>query len=336
VSAEQLPRGVSADSRWNDIDRNKLKNSVRKLSQCHFVHYKSQVDCPGHEPGPLCERPGPNRLSHGTALTQGRFYALTWWWRILRVNFIMNRLYFSSLHSNFDPNPRRGMGFIHFHTNSSFEQWGGGGVNALIVRTPSRRQKEGITFGAVNSALSGRDCMSAGGKRLILIKFDLMIQSLDLPRYNIATTKAGHWSRFWASSSPFLTSQPTFLKCVLIYSQLVPVLVSCFRSKTACSFAWFRRSAGEPGSSVSIVSGYGLDAGWSRFDSRQRRKYFSSILCVQTASGAHPASCPMGTGGRFPGAKRGRSVTLTTNPHPVPRSRMSRSYTSPPKRLRGV
>jgi hypothetical protein len=30
---------------------------------------------------------------------------------------------------------------------------------------------------------------------------------------------------------------------------------------------------------------------------------FSSILCVQTGSGAHPASCPMGTGGPFPGGK---------------------------------
>jgi hypothetical protein len=38
-----------------------------------------------------------------------------------------------------------------------------------------------------------------------------------------------------------------------------------------------------------------------------------------------------------PGVKRGRGVTLTTHPHLVPRSRMSRSYTfSPPKRLHGV
>jgi hypothetical protein len=38
-----------------------------------------------------------------------------------------------------------------------------------------------------------------------------------------------------------------------------------------------------------------------------------------------------------PGLKRGRGVTLTTHPHLVPRSSMSRSYTSsPPKRLHGV
>jgi hypothetical protein len=36
--------------------------------------------------------------------------------------------------------------------------------------------------------------------------------------------------------------------------------------------------------------------------------YFSSDLC------AHPSSCTMGTGGPFPGAKRGRGVTLTTHP----------------------
>jgi hypothetical protein len=30
---------------------------------------------------------------------------------------------------------------------------------------------------------------------------------------------------------------------------------------------------------------------------------FSSSLCVQTGSGAHPASCAMGTGGPFPGGK---------------------------------
>jgi hypothetical protein len=39
-------------------------------------------------------------------------------------------------------------------------------------------------------------------------------------------------------------------------------------------------------------------------------KDISSSLCVQTRSEAHPASCPMGTG--------------------VPRSKMSRSYTSSP------
>jgi hypothetical protein len=43
--------------------------------------------------------------------------------------------------------------------------------------------------------------------------------------------------------------------------------------------------------------------GRSRIDPRHRRKDFSSSLCVQTGSRAHPASCPMGTGGPFPRAK---------------------------------
>jgi hypothetical protein len=32
-------------------------------------------------------------------------------------------------------------------------------------------------------------------------------------------------------------------------------------------------------------------------------KDFSSSICVQTGSGAHPASCKIGTGGPFPGGK---------------------------------
>jgi hypothetical protein len=46
-------------------------------------------------------------------------------------------------------------------------------------------------------------------------------------------------------------------------------------------------------------------------------KDFSSNLCVQTSSEAHRASDPMGTGGPFPGVKRGRGVTLTTQLHVV-------------------
>jgi hypothetical protein len=51
------------------------------------------------------------------------------------------------------------------------------------------------------------------------------------------------------------------------------------------------------------VSDYGLDdrAIGVRFPAGA--KYFSSSLCVQTGSGAHPASCPVGTGGPFPGGK---------------------------------
>jgi hypothetical protein len=59
-------------------------------------------------------------------------------------------------------------------------------------------------------------------------------------------------------------------------------------------------------------------------------KDFSSILCVQTGSEAHPASCTVGTGVFFPGLKRGRGIKLTIHPHLVPRSRMCMSYISSP------
>jgi hypothetical protein len=52
------------------------------------------------------------------------------------------------------------------------------------------------------------------------------------------------------------------------------------------------------GSSVSIVSGYGLDD-----RAIQVRSPAEANLFVQTGSGAHPASCAMGIGGPFPGGK---------------------------------
>jgi hypothetical protein len=59
----------------------------------------------------------------------------------------------------------------------------------------------------------------------------------------------------------------------------------------------------EPGSSVSIVSDYGLDDRVIGVRPPAEAKDFCSILCVQTGSEAHPASCTMGTGDPFPGGK---------------------------------
>jgi hypothetical protein len=56
-------------------------------------------------------------------------------------------------------------------------------------------------------------------------------------------------------------------------------------------------------SSDSIVSDYGLDHRVIEVRSPAGEKDFSSILCVQTGSGAHPASCTTGTGGPFLGGK---------------------------------
>jgi hypothetical protein len=57
------------------------------------------------------------------------------------------------------------------------------------------------------------------------------------------------------------------------------------------------------GSSGSIVSDYGLDDRAIEVRSPSGAEDFSSSPCVQTGSGAHPASYPMGTGGSFPEAK---------------------------------
>jgi hypothetical protein len=54
-------------------------------------------------------------------------------------------------------------------------------------------------------------------------------------------------------------------------------------------------------SSGSIVSDYWLDDRAIGVRSPAGAKDFSSSLCVQTGSGAHPASYTMGTGGPFPG-----------------------------------
>jgi hypothetical protein len=55
--------------------------------------------------------------------------------------------------------------------------------------------------------------------------------------------------------------------------------------------------------SVSIVSDYGLDDRAIGVRSPAGATDFYSNLCVQTSSGAHPASCAMGTGGPFLGGK---------------------------------
>jgi hypothetical protein len=66
-----------------------------------------------------------------------------------------------------------------------------------------------------------------------------------------------------------------------------------------------------------VRSSDGLREGRSGFDSRQEQN-FSLLYIIQTNSGAHPASHPMGTANDF----TGRSVKLATQLHLAPRSRM--------------
>jgi hypothetical protein len=81
----------------------------------------------------------------------------------------------------------------------------------------------------------------------------------------------------------------------------------------------------------------GLTTGRSEFDPRQRQRIFP--LSSVSRPALRPAQPPVRwvPGVPSPGLERGRGVTLTTHPHLVPRSWMSRSCTSsPPKRLHGV
>jgi hypothetical protein len=68
-------------------------------------------------------------------------------------------------------------------------------------------------------------------------------------------------------------------------------------------FRCFKLSVSELDNSVSTVSGCGLDDRAIELRPPTETKDLPSSLCVQTGSGAHPASCTMGTGGPFPGAK---------------------------------
>jgi hypothetical protein len=85
-----------------------------------------------------------------------------------------------------------------------------------------------------------------------------------------------------------------------------------------------RYLVGSRSSSVSVVSDYGLTTGVGS------PAEAASSLCIHTGSRAHPASCPMGTGGTLPGGKAQPGRDADHSPHLVPWSRVSRSYTSSP------
>jgi hypothetical protein len=74
------------------------------------------------------------------------------------------------------------------------------------------------------------------------------------------------------------------------------------------------------GSSLSIVFGYILDDRVIEVRSLAGARDFSFSLCVQTCSGAHPASCPMSTGCPFSRGKARPGMMLTTHTHLVLRS----------------
>jgi hypothetical protein len=80
-------------------------------------------------------------------------------------------------------------------------------------------------------------------------------------------------------------------------------------------------------SAVGMATGYGLDNRTTRLRFPVGAGNFSLRHHVQTGSGAHPASHPMGVGGSFTGGKR-PGVKLTSHLHLVPSSKNAWSYTS--------
>jgi hypothetical protein len=78
-----------------------------------------------------------------------------------------------------------------------------------------------------------------------------------------------------------------------------------------------------PGSSVGIATDYELDG--LGIESRRGARFSAP---VQTCSGAHPASCTIGTWS-FPGVNCGWGVLLTSHPLLMPQSWKSRVITLP-------
>jgi len=89
---------------------------------------------------------------------------------------------------------------------------------------------------------------------------------------------------------------------------------------------------------ATLISGnIWLRAGRPGFDPRRGQRIFPLASVSRPALGPIQPPVQWVPGVLSPGVKRGRGVTLTTHPHLVPRSWMSRSYTSsPPKRHHSV
>jgi hypothetical protein len=85
------------------------------------------------------------------------------------------------------------------------------------------------------------------------------------------------------------------------------------------------------GCSVSIVSDYGLDNRVIEIRSPAEAKEFLLSSVPRPARGHTQFPVQRVPGVLSPGVKGDRGVTLTTHTHLVPKSIMSRSYTSPPK-----
>jgi hypothetical protein len=113
---------------------------------------------------------------------------------------------------------------------------------------------------------------------------------------------------------------------------ILGIVFRIFLSQSCLKYEWsFLCHQCEPGSSVSIVSGYGLERSGDRGSIPGRGEWIFPLTSLsRTALGPTQPPVQWVPVVLSPGLKCGRGVTLTTHPHLVPRSRMSRSYTSSP------
>jgi hypothetical protein len=116
-------------------------------------------------------------------------------------------------------------------------------------------------------------------------------------------------------------------KCLFLRNFFTKILCE-FLVSSKRVYILLRYNVGSRVSSGSIVSDYGLGDRAIGVRSPAGAKYFSSSTCFQTGAGAHTASCPMGTGGPFPGGKAQPMRDADASPHLVPRSKMSRGSIS--------
>jgi hypothetical protein len=116
----------------------------------------------------------------------------------------------------------------------------------------------------------------------------------------------------------------------LMYVDTEHVPCDSYKARSGKTAQWSR------GSSVSLVSGYGLDDQTIEVRSPAGAKDFSSSLCVQTGSGVHPASCTMGTGGPFPGGKARPGRDADHSPPSSAEVENEYELYLSPKRLHGV
>jgi hypothetical protein len=152
--------------------------------------------------------------------------------------------------------------------------------------------------------------MSIHGGQLMLVKY-LYTHLLDTVR------KPAHQNSginiFWTSLLNILSDLVSYMNhlhvnlIIILKLNTQRVLFSKFRFVETllwCSRTgkyWSSLTCNKQMLIVSTQSVWCLTTDWTiGFRSPVEARDFSFSLCVQTGSGAHPPSCPMGTGGLFP------------------------------------